>query len=53
VDLVVHAQLPIPDTTLSRELRERLVDIQVIGDCASARSVLEATSEGHRAGRAV
>lgn len=42
-----------PESGLARPLSEAGIDVRVIGDCRSARGVLEATSEGHAAGNAI
>ncbi len=42
-----------PEDRLVTPLREAGIDVRVIGDCRSARGVLEATSEGHAAGNTI
>ena len=42
-----------PDSGLAGPLREAGIEVRVIGDCRSARGVLEATSEGHLVGNAI
>jgi hypothetical protein len=42
-----------PEDALSAPLRSAGIDAQLIGDCRSARGVLEATAEGHAAGNAI
>ena len=42
-----------PDCTLLEPLREAGLEVRVIGDCRSARGMLEATSEGHAAGNSI
>ena len=42
-----------PETGLAGPLREAGIEVRVIGDCRSARGVLEATSEGHFVGNAI
>jgi hypothetical protein len=42
-----------PEDALSAPLRSAGIDVRLIGDCRSARGVLEATSEGHTAGNAI
>lgn len=42
-----------PEASLAGPLREAGIEVRVIGDCRSARGVLEATSEGHFLGNAI
>jgi putative NAD(P)-binding protein/NADH:flavin oxidoreductase/NADH oxidase family protein len=42
-----------PEDALSVPLRSAGIDVRLIGDCRSARGVLEATAEGHAAGNAI
>ncbi len=42
-----------PESGLAGPLREAGIEVRVIGDCRSARGVLEATSEGHEAGNTI
>ena len=42
-----------PEAGLAAPLRAAGIDVRVVGDCRSARGVLEATSEGHSAGNAI
>ncbi|HET7670117.1 MAG TPA: NAD(P)-binding protein [Burkholderiales bacterium] len=42
-----------PEASLAGPLREAGIEVRVIGDCRSARGVLEATSEGHFVGNAI
>ena len=42
-----------PEDALSVPLRSAGIEVQLIGDCRSARGVLEATSEGHAVGNAI
>jgi dimethylglycine catabolism A len=42
-----------PQDRLVAPLREAGIDVRLVGDCRSARGVLEATSEGHAAGNTI
>jgi len=42
-----------PEDRLVVPLREAGIDVRLVGDCRSARGVLEATSEGHAAGNTI
>ena len=42
-----------PEAGLAGPLREAGIEVRVIGDCRSARGVLEATSEGNAVGNAI
>jgi 2,4-dienoyl-CoA reductase-like NADH-dependent reductase (Old Yellow Enzyme family) len=42
-----------PEDVLAAPLRSAGIDVRLIGDCRSARGVLEATAEGHAAGNAI
>jgi 2,4-dienoyl-CoA reductase-like NADH-dependent reductase (Old Yellow Enzyme family) len=42
-----------PEDALSAPLRSAGIEVHLIGDCRSARGVLEATSEGHAAGNVI
>jgi 2,4-dienoyl-CoA reductase-like NADH-dependent reductase (Old Yellow Enzyme family) len=42
-----------PEDALSVPLRSAGIDVRLIGDCRSARGVLEATAEGHAAGNEI
>lgn len=42
-----------PETGLLEPLREAGVEVRRVGDCRSARGVLEATGEGHAAGNSI
>lgn len=51
-DTVVMAVGVIPDNGLANELKEKGIDVELIGDCAGPeRSVLEAIREGYDIGR--
>jgi mycofactocin system FadH/OYE family oxidoreductase 2 len=51
VDSVVAAAGGVADDRLGRELRGRVADLRIVGDCVSPRTALEAIYEGHVAGR--
>jgi hypothetical protein len=42
-----------PQDALAAPLRSAGIEVHVVGDCRSARGVLEATSEGHAAGNMI
>jgi 2,4-dienoyl-CoA reductase-like NADH-dependent reductase (Old Yellow Enzyme family) len=42
-----------PESGLAGPLRDAGIEVRLIGDCRSARGVLEATSEGHAAGNTI
>ncbi len=42
-----------PEDRLVAPLREAGIDVRLVGDCRSARGVLEATREGHAAGNTI
>jgi 2,4-dienoyl-CoA reductase-like NADH-dependent reductase (Old Yellow Enzyme family) len=42
-----------PEDRLAGPLREAGIEVRAIGDCRSARGVLDATSEGHAAGNTI
>jgi hypothetical protein len=42
-----------PEDALAEPLRSAGIEVHVVGDCRSARGVLEATSEGHAAGNVI
>lgn len=43
----------VPDDALAAPLRAAGIEVQLIGDCRSARGLLAATAEGHAAGNAI
>jgi mycofactocin system FadH/OYE family oxidoreductase 2 len=53
VDSVVAAAGGVAEDGLHRELRGRVADLRMVGDCVSPRTALEAIYEGHAAGRAL
>ena len=53
VDSVVAAAGSMADDQLYRELRGRVADLRMVGDCVAPRTALEAIYEGHAAGRAL
>jgi hypothetical protein len=53
MDSVVAAAGSVADDQLSRELRGRIADLRMVGDCVAPRTALEAIYEGHAAGRAL
>jgi len=53
VDSVVAAAGNVADDRLYRELRGRIADLRMVGDCVAPRTALEAIYEGHAAGRAL
>jgi thioredoxin reductase len=53
VDSVVAAAGSVADDQLYRELRGRVADLRMVGDCVAPRTALEAIYEGHAAGRAL
>ena len=53
VALLTYATPRAPLTELEAPLRERQVPVSLIGDCYAPRTVLAATSDGHRIGNAL
>jgi hypothetical protein len=53
IDSVVAAVGGVAEDGLARELRGRVPDLRLVGDCVAPRTALEAIFEGHAAGRAV
>lgn len=53
VDGVVAAAGGVAEDRLYRELRGRVSDLRMVGDCVAPRTALEAIYEGHAAGRAL
>jgi hypothetical protein len=53
VDSVVAAAGSVAQDQLYRELRGRVADLRMIGDCVAPRTALEAIYEGHAVGRAL
>jgi pyruvate/2-oxoglutarate dehydrogenase complex dihydrolipoamide dehydrogenase (E3) component len=53
VESVVAAAGGVADDHLYRELRGRVADLRMAGDCVAPRTALEAIYEGHAAGRAL
>ena len=53
VDSVVAAAGGVAEDRLYRELRGRVSDLRMVGDCVAPRTALEAIYEGHAAGRAL
>ena len=51
VDAVVVAAGGVAEDHLAHELRGRVADVRMVGDCVSPRTALEAIYEGHAAGR--
>jgi hypothetical protein len=43
----------VAEDRLYAELRGRVADLRMVGDCVAPRTALEAIYEGHAAGRAV
>ena len=50
VSLFTYATARAPDVSLAQELKTMGYEPLLVGDCRAPRSVLSATSEGHRAG---
>jgi 2,4-dienoyl-CoA reductase-like NADH-dependent reductase (Old Yellow Enzyme family) len=50
VVLLTYATPRVPDDRLAAPLRAAGIEVHVIGDCYAPRSVLAATSDGHRVG---
>ena len=50
VALLTHATSRVPNDALAEPLRASGVELHLIGDCYAPRSVLTATSDGHRVG---
>jgi hypothetical protein len=42
-----------PQNALAAPLREACIEVHLAGDCISARGVMAATAEGHRAGNRI
>jgi thioredoxin reductase len=53
VDSIVAAAGGVAEDRLYRELRGRVSDLRMVGDCVAPRTALEAIYEGHTAGRAL
>jgi mycofactocin system FadH/OYE family oxidoreductase 2 len=53
VDSIVAAAGGVAEDRLYRELRGRVSDLRMVGDCVAPRTALEAVYEGHTAGRAL
>ncbi len=53
IDAIVAAAGGIAEDGLARELRGRVPELRLVGDCVAPRTALEAIFEGHAAGRAV
>ena len=53
VAFLAYATPRIPQDTLVAPLREAGIAVHLVGDCVSARGVMAATAEGHRAGNGV
>jgi len=53
VDSIVAAAGSVAEDQLYRELRGRVADLRMVGDCVAPRTALEAIYEGHAAGRAL
>jgi len=48
-DTIVLSPRPEPDESLLEELKEKIRQVEVIGDCAGPRGILEAVHEGYAA----
>lgn len=48
--LLTHATARIPNDELAGPLREKGIEVHLIGDCFAPRTVMTATHEGHRIG---
>jgi mycofactocin system FadH/OYE family oxidoreductase 2 len=53
IDTIIAAAGGIAEDGLSHELRGRVPDLRMVGDCVAPRTALEAIFEGHAAGRAI
>ena len=53
IDAIVAAAGGVAEDRLYGELRGRVADLRMVGDCVAPRTALEAIYEGHAAGRAV
>jgi hypothetical protein len=53
VDSIVAAVGGVAEDRLARELRGRVPELRMVGDCVAPRTALEAIFEGHAVGRAV
>lgn len=53
IDAIVAAASGIAEDHLYHELRGRVPDLRMVGDCVAPRTALEAIYEGHAASRAV
>jgi hypothetical protein len=53
VALLTYATPRTPLTELEAPLRERKIPLSLVGDCYAPRTVLAATSDGHRIGNAL
>jgi 2,4-dienoyl-CoA reductase-like NADH-dependent reductase (Old Yellow Enzyme family) len=50
VSLLTYATPRAPDDSLAAPLRSRGIEVHLIGDCYAPRTLLSATSDGHRVG---
>jgi dimethylglycine catabolism A len=53
VAFLAYATPRVPDDALAAPLRAAGIDVRLIGDCVSARTILSATSEGHAVGKTI
>ena len=53
VDSIVAAVGGVAEDRLAHELRGRVPELRMVGDCVAPRTALEAIFEGHAVGRAV
>jgi 2,4-dienoyl-CoA reductase-like NADH-dependent reductase (Old Yellow Enzyme family)/thioredoxin reductase len=53
VEMFTYSTSRVPNDRLAAPLRGRGIELHVVGDCFAPRSVLNAVTEGHRAGNAV
>jgi len=53
IDAIVAAAGGVAEDRLYHELRGRVPDLRMVGDCVAPRTALEAIYEGHAAGRAL
>lgn len=53
VALFTYSTSRAPNDSLAASLRERGIELHVIGDCLAGRTVMTATTEGHKAGNAI
>jgi thioredoxin reductase len=53
VALFTYATSRAPNDALAAPLRDRGIDVHVVGDCLAGRTVLTAVGEGHKAGNTV